>query len=383
MKLKVVHVITGLETGGAETMLYRLLSRTDGARFDSQVVSMTDVGPVGERIRALGVPARALGMRRGVPNPVGVMRLARWLRQDRPHVIQTWMYQADLVGGLAARLAGGMPVVWGIHSTGLDPRKVTRLKRWTVRACVWTSHVLPSRIVYCSQSSKDFHERVGYTKGAGIVFPNGADTEAFAPDPEARPSLRSELGTWENRPLVGLVARFDPAKDHRTFVRSAALLRARMPEVGFVLCGDGIEWENAQLTAWIDEENVRPCFYLLGRRADIPRLTSALDVATSSSYYGEAWPLAVGEAMSCAVPCVVTEVGDSPLIVGETGLSVRPGDPEALAGAWHELLSKDRNERTRLGAAARRRIEEHFSLQDTVSSYEKLYEKVGARSGAP
>ncbi len=383
MKVRVIHVITGLETGGAETMLYRLLSRTDGAMFDSQVVSMTDVGPVGERIRALGVPVRALGMRRGMPNPIGVVRLARWLRQDRPHVVQTWMYQADLVGGLAAGLAGGVPVVWGVHSTDLDPRKITWIKRWTVRACVYTSHVLPSRIAYCSQSAKDFHERVGYAKGKGSVIPNGADTEAFAPDPEARSSVRKELGTWEGRPLVGLVARFDPQKDHRTFVLAAAQLHDRLPDVGFVLCGDGIDWENPQLTAWIDEENVRSCFYLLGRRADIPRLTSALDVATSSSYYGEAWPLAVGEAMSCAVPCVVTEVGDSPLIVGETGLSVRPGHPEALAGAWHELLSKDRNERTRLGAAARRRIEEHFSLQDAVSSYERLYEKVAARRGAP
>jgi glycosyltransferase involved in cell wall biosynthesis len=214
-----------------------------------------------------------------------------------------------------------------------------------------------------------------------VVIPNGADPVAFSPDPKARLSVRKELGTQEEKPLVGLVARFDPAKDHRTFVRAAALLCDRLPDVGFVLCGDGITWENRRLTRWIDEAGVRACCYLLGRRTDIPRLTTALDVATSSSYYGEAWPLAVGEAMACGVPCVVTQVGDSPLIVGETGLSVRPRDPQALADAWHKLLTVGQNERAKLGAAARRRIEEHFSLQDAVSSYERLYGEVATRAG--
>lgn len=379
MSVKAVHVITGLETGGAETMLYRLLSLTDSEKFDSQVVSMTDVGPVGDRIRSLGVPVRALRMRRGVPNPLGVVKLARWLREDRPHVIQTWMYQADLVGGLAARLAGGIPVIWGIHSTDLDAAKVTRLKRETVRACVWASHVLPRRVACCSESSRVSHERLGYAKERMLVIPNGADPVTFTPDPDARSSVREELGVHEEKPLIGLIARFDPAKDHRTFFAAAGMLRDRTPDVGFVLCGDSINWENRQLSWWIDEADVRSGCYLLGRRADIPRITSALDIATSSSYYGEAWPLAVGEAMACAVPCVVTEVGDSPLIVGETGLSVPPGNPRALADAWHKLLTMDQQERVWLGAAARRRIEEHFSLQDAVSSYERLYEEVAAR----
>jgi glycosyltransferase involved in cell wall biosynthesis len=383
VKTKVTHVITGLETGGAETMLYRLLARTDGSRFDSEVVSMTDIGPIGQKIKALGVPVRALGMRRGVPNPSGVLRLARWLRRERPQVVQTWMYQADLVGGLAAALAGRVPVVWGVHSTGLDPRKTTRLKRWTVRACVFASRVLPSRIVYCSQSSKDTHEALGYTKGAGVVVPNGADPEQFFPDTEARESVRSELGVASEGPLVGLVARFDPAKDHLTFVRAAALLHDRLPHVGFVLCGNGITWENRQLARWIDEAGVRACFYLLGPRTDIPRLTAALDISTSSSYYGEAWPLAVGEAMACGLPCVVTEVGDSPLIVGQTGLSVQPKDPQALADAWHKLLTMGQEERAALGAAARRRIERHFSLPEAVASYERLYERTADRRDSP
>jgi glycosyltransferase involved in cell wall biosynthesis len=374
--LKVTHVITGLNTGGAETMLYRLLLHTDRAAYESEVVSMTDIGAIGEKIRALGVPVRALGMRRGVPNPLGVLRLARWLRQNPPDVIQTWMYQADFVGGLAARVAGGVPVAWGIHNAYLDPRSIKRIKLWTVRVCTWSSRWLPRRIVCCSEASRAVHAMLGYPKNKMLVIPNGADLAAFEPDPEARLSVCEELSLRVETPLIGLVARFDSPKDHRTFVRAAGLLHARMPEANFVLCGDGITWENPRLTEWIGAAGVRSCCHLLGRRLDVPRLSAALDVATSSSSYSEAWPLAVGEAMACGVPCAVTDLGDSAVIVGRTGRVVPPRDPEALAGAWHELLTLDPEERARLGQAARRRMENHFDLLGAVAKYEKLYEEL-------
>src|SRR3954466_4387456 len=135
--MKVVHVITGLTSGGAETMLFRLLSHTDREAYETQVISLTDIGPAGENIRELGVPVRALEMRRGVPNPMGVLRLARWLRLDPPDIVQTWMYQADLIGGVAAKLAGGLSVVWAIHESSQDARYVKRIKLWTVQACAW------------------------------------------------------------------------------------------------------------------------------------------------------------------------------------------------------------------------------------------------------
>jgi glycosyltransferase involved in cell wall biosynthesis len=378
--VKVTHVITGLDTGGAETMLYRLLLHTDRAAYESEVISMTDIGAVGENIRALGVPIRALGMRRGVPNPLGVLRLARWLSQYPPDVVQSWMYQADLVSGLAAKLAGGMPVAWGIHNAYLEPRSVKRIKLWTVRACIWSSGWLPSRIVCCSEASREVHARLGYPQKKMIVVPNGADLAAFRPDPEARRSVCEELGLRVETPLIVLVARFDLPKDHRTFVQAAGLLHTRVPEAHFILCGDSITRENPQLTEWIDAARVRSRCHLLGRRLDVPRLSAALDVATSSSSFSEAWPLAVGEAMACGVPCAVTDVGDSSVIVGDTGRVVPPKNPQALADAWHGLLTLGPDERARLGQAARRRMEEHFDLLGAVAKYEKLYEELALRS---
>ena len=379
--MKVSHIITGLDNGGAETMLYRLLSHTDRKAFESQVISLTDIGPVGKRIQALGVPVRALEMRRGVPNQLGVSRVARCLGSDPPDVIQTWLYQADLIGGLAARVAGNAPVVWGVHNTILDPASVTRVKMWTVRACSLASRWLPTRIVCCAESAREAHAKLGYAKEKLLVIPNGCDTTLFSPDPGTGLSVREELGVREGAPLIGLVARFDAPKDHYNFIRAAALLHGRLPDVNFVLCGDGISWENQELVGWIDAAGMRARCHLLGRRHDMPRLTAALDLASSSSFFSEAWPLVVGEAMACGVPCVVTDVGDSAVIVGETGRVVPPRDPKALADAWQDLLSVGPDERARLGIAARRRIERYFSLRDTVAAYEDMYEELATTAG--
>ncbi len=191
--MKVLHLITTLSIGGAEMMLYKLLSCLDRQTFASEVVSLTDIGPVGEKMQHLGVPVRALGMHRGRPNPMGLWRLTRWLRQDPPHVLQTWMYHADLIGGLAAKLAGNIKVMWGIRHSNLAPAVNKRGTIWTALTCARLSHWLPARIVCCSETSRQLHVELGYAGDKMIVIPNGFDLDIFRPDSAARQTVRREL----------------------------------------------------------------------------------------------------------------------------------------------------------------------------------------------
>lgn len=370
---RVTHVITGLNPGGAEMMLYKLLGEMDRSRFDPLVVSLLDKGTIGPRIGALGVPVRALGMRRGVPNPLAILKLARWLQQAKPDVIQTWMYHADLIGGLAARLAGDIPVAWGIRHSNLDPQGSKRSTIWTAKTCARLSHWLPIHIVCCSEASRRVHAALGYATHKMTVIPNGFDLNTFKPDYAAQISVRQDLDIPESVVLIGLVGRFDPQKDHRNFIEAAALLYTRTPDVHFVLCGDGVTWENRELLRRIEMAGIRKHCHLLGRRGDIPRLMAALDIASSSSSYGEGFSNVVGEAMACGVPCVVTDVGDSAYIVGDTGKVLPPKDPDALAKAWQSLIDIGAAGRAELGRAARARIIQHFSLPTVVRQYEALY----------
>jgi glycosyltransferase involved in cell wall biosynthesis len=381
-RARVLHLITGLGTGGAEMMLYKLLSRMDGAEFESEVVSLTDVGLVGERIRQLGVPVTPLGMRRGVPNPQYLPRLVHLLRASRPDLLQTWMYHANLAGGLAAKLAGGVPVVWNIQHGDVDARAMKALTLWTIRSCAPLSARLARRIVCCGELSRRVHAAMGYDERRMTVIPNGSDLSTFRPDDEARPSVRRELDVPPDAPLVGLIARFHPKKDHYNFIRAAAELHRARPDAYFVLCGDGVDADNRELAAWVAEAGISHRCRLLGTREDMPRLTAALDIATSASSYGEGFPNVLGEAMACEVPCVATDVGDSARMVGPVGRVVSPRTPTALAGAWRELLALSYGERRRIGRALRRRAAE-FGLPTVVSRYEKLYTDVLAERRLP
>lgn len=370
----VTHVITGTQYGGAEMMLFKLLSSSAMADFDVRVVSLWSVGPVGEKIRRLGVPIESLGMRRGVPRADALPRLVRLLRSNPTDVMQTWMYHSDLLGGLAGKLVG-VPVAWGLRTGILDPLTKS-LTRMTVRACAALSSTVPTRIIACGESVRRIHIGLGYDASKICVIPNGFDLEAFSPNGEARAAVRAELGFTQSERVVGLVARFDPMKDHRTFVRAAALLSARLPGARFILCGPDMTWDNQPLAAWIREAGLQDRFSLLGPRGDVPRVTCAFDLATSSSRSGEGFPNVIGEAMACGVPCVVTDVGDAGLLVGDTGRVVPPEDAGALASAWHDVLMVAPEERAAAGAAARNRVAEHFSLPSIAERYAELYREL-------
>jgi glycosyltransferase involved in cell wall biosynthesis len=368
----VLHVITDLRVGGAEMMLHRLLQTAELKDYSHEVLSLTEVGPVGERLRRLGIATRALGLRR-VPDPVRLIRLARYVKRMRPALVQTWMYHANLIGGLAAKLTRGVPVVWAIHSSALDPKTTHRTTLFVVALCAWLSRWLPDRIVAVSRTSRDHHVRTGYEARKFIVLPNGFDLQQYRPDSATRREARAELGVDEDQILIGLVARIDPVKDHLGFVRAAALLAKRHPGVRFLFCGDGTTPSNQELAFAIDQAALRDRFLLLGAREDVPRIMNALDIATLCSASGEAFPLVVGEAMACGVPCVVTDLGDCAHLVGDTGKVVPTRDPEALAGAWEELVRLGSLGRQGLGVRARTRIETHFSLKRVASDYAAIY----------
>jgi glycosyltransferase involved in cell wall biosynthesis len=381
-KIRIVHVINSLEYGGAEAMLCNLLLRADRDRFEPSVVCLIDDLTVAGPIQRAGIPITSIGMRPGVPDPLGLLRLASHLRRARPAVVQTWMDHSNLVGGTAARMAACPNVVWGIHHSNHVRGVAKRSTLMTVGACGLLSARLPSRIVCCSQHARDLYAQRGFARDKLALIPNGFDTQTFHPDPIARVEVRQELGLGPDVPLIGLVARYDPLKDHATFLRAAAMLARVRPDAHFLLCGANVTRANQTLASLIDSLGLTQRCRLLGPRHDMPRINAALDVATSSSI-SEAFPLALGEAMACGVPCVATDVGDSALIIGPAGRIVRSSNPQAMADAWSELLALEPGARASLSRLARARIRELFDLETITRRYEQLYENlVSARTRA-
>jgi glycosyltransferase involved in cell wall biosynthesis len=377
--MRVTHVITSLTTGGAQTALYRIISATRRDGLVHSVVSLTDEGTFGSRLATEGVPVTCLGMRPGVPDPRAVARLVGLLRREPPSLIQSWMYHANLVAGVAALLTR-TPIVWSIRHSDVDPRHGKRLTHLTNTVCARLSGFIPARIVCCAESAAQSHRRLGYRANRLVVIPNGFDVGRFVKDQEAGFQVRAELSIPREAMVVGHLARFHPDKDHETMLAAAHLvIEAR--DAFFCLAGDDVEWSNPVLSARIDALGIRSRVRLLGARRDVPELLSAMDVLASSSR-SEAFPQVLGEAMSCGVPCVATDCGDSREVVGPAGRIVPTRDPVALSRAILDLLGLTLDERAALGAAARARICERYELGVVGRQYESLYAEVASRGVA-
>ncbi len=371
--LRLVHLITSLQVGGAQAHLVKTVSRFRTDRIASTVISLVPGGRMAQELKAAGVSVLSLGMRPGWPGPLGFLRLVFLLRRLRPHVVQTYLYHADLVGFLAARAAGVPAIFWNVRQSSMEFSRYGRTTGLTARLCARLSPRV-DRILVNSRAGLAAHALLGYDPERMVVIPNGFELSRFRPHPPSSGEVRQELGLGPRARLVGMLARFDPQKDHETFLHAAGLLQARHPDAFFLLAGKGVTPDNpafARLVAAapVDPERLR----LLGERPDPPRLLAALEVYVSSSAFGEGFANAIGEAMACGVPCVVTDVGDSADIVGDTGLVVPPRRPQGLAHALDAALSWPEVSRAARGVAARARIRENFDIDRIAAQVESLY----------
>lgn len=357
--------------------LCKLVENIDRYKFECVVVSMLDDGALADRIKKAGVPVHSLGMSRSNGFFVPIHKLVKLIRKLNPDLIQTWMYHADLFGGVSGWLCR-VPVVWNIRHSNMDPRVNRNRTVWIAKVSALLSRVIPSKIICCAYRALEVHAGIGYDKSKMLVIPNGFDTVAFNRSEEAANSFRMEEGIPGDAPLVGMVARFDPQKGFEDFFKAASVVLEKKIDVHFVLCGLDVDKDNGELATMINGP-VRERAMLLGRRSDIPKILSALDIFVLPSIAGEAFPNVVGEAMACEVPCVVTDVGDAARIVGDTGVVVRPGDYKAMAGCILQLLEMPAPDRADLGRRARQRIIDNYELKRTTGKYEELYESLTTR----
>lgn len=371
-----MHVITGLEQGGAEAMLVRLLRGLDREFFSQSVVSLSTRGIYGDQVESSGIPLTALGMAGFASMPGCLVRLSREVRAFRPDIVQTWLYHADLMGLLASRAGSRASVVWNIRCSSLEPGDMPSSTRW-LRWCLTRLSSRPEAVLFNSSAGQRAHHAIGYRPRHSLMLPNGFDLEVWRPDALKRMEFRAEIGVGNDTILAGMVARYHRLKDHKAFLIAAARLRHSIPGIRFVLAGPGITWLNSSLVADIDRLGLKDSVILIGSRTDIPRVMAGVDFLVSTST-SEGFPNVLGEAMACGVPCVATDVGDSGSIVGDTGRIVAPGDVDGLVMAVEELMASTAEEKRVRSMRCRERIAENFELGQVLHRYAHVYREIYA-----
>jgi glycosyltransferase involved in cell wall biosynthesis len=372
----VAHVIIGLEIGGAELMLRRLVlnQKCTSATFDHVVISLASTGAIGRQLMESGVQVYALDLRGILNLPIVFFRLVLLLRKLQPSIVQTWMYHADLIGGLAARLAGVKHVIWNIRNTLIPQGRWSR-SQFVIGLCAQLSHWLPRKIVCCAVAARAIHGDMGYAVEKMCDIPNGYDLSVFPDSPELKQHVRTQLGFSNDSVVVGTVGRFDPLKDYANFVQAAKLVGRLRPKVLFMMIGRGVDASNIQLAEWLTNTGFAHRFVLLGERHDVKDLMAAMDIYCLASR-AEGFPNVVAEAMAMQVPCVVTNVGDAALIVQDTGYVVPPQSSTDLAHALLAMIDLPYAQRQVLGRRARNIIKNRYSIETVSKQYESLYSSV-------
>lgn len=374
--MKVLHVISGLRRGGAEAVLTRLVTAS-GGDFEHEIVALRDEGHFGPILRGLGIPVHVVGLERPRHLLASFCKVVGLIRNSRPDVVQTWLYHADLLGGIAARLARAPAVLWGIRNTNLDAGSIGRSLRWIAWLSARLSRFIPDAIVCNSEQAARRHIDFGYRRGLFRIISNGYDTAKFRPDSALRAAVRNEFRIAPQVLLLGKMARWDAQKDHCNLLSAVQLVTARRSDIRLLLAGDGMVPDNEQLMTLVRRVGIEDKVIFAGPRDDVPALMNALDVHVMASL-GEAFPNAVAEAMACGTPCVVTDVGDAGRIVGDTGWIVPAQDSAALASGIEQALQAiEQQGRELLGERCRRRIEQHFQLLGMVTAYGALWREFG------
>ncbi|MCH9695875.1 MAG: glycosyltransferase [Gammaproteobacteria bacterium] len=376
MNLRVTHVITSLSGGGAEGALVRLCLASRQPGCTHSVISLSGRGKHAATLESAGISVTCLGMRAGVPDPLRLWRLIRLIRAAKTDVVQTWMYHADLIGGIAARLAGVRAVCWNIRSTVSDASTMKRSTFWVARMCAFLSSYVPRKIVICSKNAVEPHANLGYSSERFVVVPNGYEFSVTPASNDARTIWRAENRLQNTLPLLGLVGRYSPPKDHLNLLRALRELKHRETEFHCVLVGNGCDPSNAELVAQIDGLELGNEVSLLGERSDIPAVMRALDLHVLSSRI-EGFPNVVAESMAAGTPCVSTDAGDAGQILGSLGWLV-PAQNSTLLAAAIEAALRERRERPadwqQRQEKCRNRILENFSLDRMVGAYTQLWQ---------
>jgi len=371
--LKVLHVITGLNDGGAEAVLYRLC--TSDKSNQHIVFSMMDEGKYGPALKDAGIKVKCLNMRPGRVSLFGLWKLFVFLRKHKPDVVQTWMYHADLIGGIISRLAGVKNIIWGVHHTNLEPGKSKRNTIVVAKLNAFISNFVPRKIVYCAQKSREIQESIGFNNSKGVVVHNGYNVADFQPNENLSMEFKSEMLLKNDDILLGHVGRFNPQKDYKNLINALALVSKQFDAFKAVFVGTNLDKNNHELVTQIESKNLLDHVELIGRREDIPKVMNAYSLFLLSSS-SEAFPNVLNEAMACGTPCVTTDVGDAAVIVGDTGWIVPPKNPQALADAITKAIEEIKtNDESWLQRkeACRKRIVNKFSIEKMIESYNRVW----------
>ena len=368
MSKKIVHIIIGLNVGGAELMLKRLVLHSQKkGNFHHEVISLTDLGLIGKDLKESGIRVYTLNMKSVLSLFSIYFSLKKLLKEIKPNIVQTWMYHADFLGGMAAKSLGIQKIIWGIRTTDVTQGS-SRLTIGLRKVCARLSYSIPTDIVCAAHVSKDVHTKVGYDANKMHVIPNGFELDKLVATEEDRNKIRQEFNIQRDAIVIGSVGRFNVVKNQKFFVEVANQLVKTYPNIIFMLVGRDNTTENNELMNWLKEYNLINNFRLLGQRSDIPHCLKAMDIFCLHSKT-EGFPNVLGEAVIMGLIAVSLDIGDAKFLLNNSEFI---SDQEGMPDKFLHIIKNYEYYKSKV-ELNKINIIDKFEINKVVAVYEKLY----------
>lgn len=344
---KILHVITDLEQGGAEGVLYRLIAAD--SYNEHVVVSLMSTGYYGPKIESLGVKLYTIEFKRGSFNLSGLKRLVNIIKIENPNVVQTWLYHADFFGSIAAKINGIKNIYWSLHLSNVSFRSLKFNTYILIRLLSFLSYFIPKRIISCSKAGYQSHVSILYNKSIFTYIPLGFNYDMFYFDQNIRDNFRNKFNLTDSNKVIGCVARWDLQKDHNNLFKSISLLRKQSYFSNLKICLAGYEMDenNSNLIRLIKKNNLDvKMFIMLGAVNNINKVYNGIDILILSSI-GEAFPNVIAEALLTNLPVISTNVGDVKAVFNEFIQIVPPSDSILLSKKLNLFLNQQQENKNR------------------------------------
>jgi glycosyltransferase involved in cell wall biosynthesis len=375
--MKIVHIITSLLDGGAEGVLYRLCCYDQ--MNEHVVISLRGQGKYGKLLSNNKIKIYTLNMEPGklFRSLLSLYKLIKIIKIEKADIVQTWLYHADFFGGIAARLAGVKNLIWNVRHSNFNKNDTKKNLLILIKVLAKLSYFLPKKIIFCSIKSMNLHNKIGYQSHRMEYVPNGYDLKKFKPNLIKKAIFRKKINLDNRTTLFGNVARFHPQKDHKNLLEALSILKKDKMFFKCVLVGFGITSRNNILVKLIKKFKLTNEIILLGPQKDINLIMNGIDIHILASQHGESFPNVVGEAMASGTPCVVTDVGDSSLIVGKTGWVAKHHNSSDLSNNIKKAVKKLKSNKWQHHCLlCRERINNKFTLNKMVNGYNNVWNSI-------
>lgn len=361
-----MHLIPSLGSGGAEAMLTKLITKNKEKNVSMIVVTLLNNDHFYKEIKNSGTKIYKLNIFGGLLGPFKIFYLIKIIFREKPDILQTWMYHCDFIGIFIKIIFPKVKVVWNVRHSNLI-KKVDKNTTIHLAKILGFLSFVPNHIICGSQAAAEQHIKLGYKKKKIIVIPNGFDTNIFSPNERLRNNTRKDLGVGENMFLIGHIGREKKIKNQKSLIDAFSSIHIKHKNTMLILIGKGIK-EKYSNHPLVKEKRI----ILLNEQKEVQQYLRAFDLFVLPSL-SEGFPNVLGEAMSCGVPCVSTDVGDSAKIVGNPNLIAQRNSTINLSDKIQYWLNLTYSEKENLKKVSRERILNFYSIEKVVEMYLNAY----------